>query len=93
MTSRLPHIALRSVLMGLVAALLCLAAPAEEARAASAQQIDADVDAALHPFYREVGGARELVRDAAAVLVFPSVVKAGMGLGGECREGALRRQG
>lgn len=93
MTSRLPYTAIRSVFMGLVAALLCFAAPAQEARAASAQQIDADVDAALHRFYREVGGARELVRDAAAVLVFPSVVKAGMGLGGEFGEGALRREG
>lgn len=66
---------------------------ARDAAAASAYEIDADVDAALSRFYRTVGGAKDLVRDAAAVLVFPSVVKAGMGFGGEYGEGALRREG
>lgn len=61
--------------------------------AASAYEIDADVDAALHRFYNTVGGSRELVREAAGVLVFPSVVKAGMGFGGEYGEGALLRHG
>ena len=51
------------------------------------------VDAALARFYRTVGGGRDLVRDAEAVLVFPSVVKAGIGFGGEYGEGALRRHG
>ncbi|HRN84663.1 MAG TPA: YSC84-related protein [Hyphomicrobium sp.] len=61
--------------------------------AASARAIDADVDAALSRFYRTVGGARELVQDAAGVLVFPSVIKAGIGFGGEYGEGALLRHG
>lgn len=69
-----------------------LAAPAET-RAASAVEIDADVDATLARFYRQVGGAQELVGRAAGVLVFPSVVKAGMGVGGEYGEGALRTAG
>lgn len=64
-----------------------------DAHAASAAAIDADVDAALSRFYRTVGGARELVQDAAGVLVFPQVIKAGMGLGGEYGEGALLRHG
>lgn len=71
---------------------LAFAAP-QRAGAASGTEIDIDVDAALKRFYATVGGSRELVRDAAAVLVFPSVVKAGMGLGGEYGEGALRRDG
>lgn len=79
-------------LNALLALAIVLGAP-RGAVAASAYEIDTDVDAALHRFYREVGGARDLVRDAAAVLVFPSVVKAGMGIGGEYGEGALRRQG
>lgn len=63
------------------------------AHAAPRSQIDADVNAALHRFDREIGGARQLVAQAAGVLVFPSVVKAGIGIGGEYGEGALRRRG
>jgi len=73
-----------------VIALGCVCATAN---AASRSQINADVDAALYRFDREVGGARDLVARAAGVLVFPSVVKAGLGIGGEYGEGALRRGG
>lgn len=83
----------RALALNLMLALVLLAGGARDAGAASAHQIDADVDEALHHFYRSVGGARELVRDAAGVLVFPSVIKAGFGVGGEYGEGALRRQG
>lgn len=94
MTLRPPQISVLPAVLSLIAGLLLLVAmPAPGAKAASARQIDADVDAALSRFYREVGGARDLVRDAAGVLVFPSVVKAGMGIGGEYGEGALRRGG
>ena len=79
--------------LNVVLALALLVGAARDASAASGYEIDTDVDAALHRFYRTVGGSRELVRDAAAVLVFPSVVKAGMGFGGEYGEGALRRHG
>ncbi len=60
---------------------------------ASGPSIDADVDATLAKFYNQVSGSRELVDRAAGVLVFPSVVKAGVGIGGEYGEGALRMQG
>ncbi|HEX2843123.1 BPSL1445 family SYLF domain-containing lipoprotein [Hyphomicrobium sp.] len=83
----------KTLALNIFLALTVLVGAARGAQAASAYEIDADVDAALHHFYRTVGGARELVRDAAGVLVFPSVVKAGMGFGGEYGEGALRRQG
>jgi lipid-binding SYLF domain-containing protein len=66
------------------------AAPAE---AASAGAIDADVDATLHKFNARIRGARELLAKSAAVLVFPSVIKAGIGIGGEYGEGALRVRG
>ncbi len=71
-------------------ALLCLlaivvAAPA--AKAASAGEIEAGVNATLDRFYRNIGGARELAQKAVGVLVFPSVVKAGFGIGGEYGEG------
>jgi lipid-binding SYLF domain-containing protein len=60
------------------------------AEAASAAAIDADVDATLHEFVARIRGARELLAKSAAVLVFPSVIKAGIGIGGEYGEGALR---
>ena len=60
---------------------------------AAAGSIDADVDDTLNRFFRHVRGSRELVRDAAAVLVFPTIIKAGMGIGGEYGEGALLTRG
>ncbi len=83
----------KATILNMLLAIALLFGAARGANAASAYEIDADVDNALGHFYRTVGGARELVRDAAAVLVFPSVVKAGMGIGGEYGEGALRRHG
>ena len=73
--------------------LIVLGGAYPQAYAAPRSQIDADVNAALYRFDREIGGARELVARAAGVLVFPSVVKAGLGIGGEYGEGALRRHG
>ena len=58
-------------------------------RASSAREIDGNVDATLREFSLRIGGARELLAKSAAVLVFPSVIKAGMGIGGEYGEGAL----
>src|ERR1700730_4079961 len=58
--------------------------------AASAGEINAGVSSTLDRFYRQVPGARELGARAAAILVFPTVVKAGIGFGGEYGEGAMR---
>ena len=44
-------------------------------------------------FFSRVRGSRELVAKSAAVLVFPTVIKAGMGIGGEYGEGALYTRG
>ncbi len=80
----------------LSAALLALAATGAlpgSAAAASAREIDIRVDAALERFHEEVAGARRFLRKAAGVLVFPRVIKAGIGIGGEYGEGALRIRG
>jgi lipid-binding SYLF domain-containing protein len=58
--------------------------------AASAKEIDIKVDATLKRFAKEVTGGSEFLRQARGVLVFPSVIKAGIGIGGEYGEGALR---
>jgi lipid-binding SYLF domain-containing protein len=47
------------------------------------------VKATLQQFFFQVRGSWELVNKSAAVLVFPSVIKAGVGIGGEYGEGAL----
>jgi len=61
--------------------------------AASAAQINADANATLHSFVEQIGGARELADKAVGVLIFPSVVKAGFGFGGEYGEGILLIRG
>jgi lipid-binding SYLF domain-containing protein len=61
--------------------------------AASAAEINAEANATLHSFVRQTGGARELANRAAGILVFPSVVKAGIGFGGEYGEGVLITHG
>ncbi|MGE0484089.1 MAG: YSC84-related protein [Gammaproteobacteria bacterium] len=58
--------------------------------AASATEIDIKVDAALARFTAEVTGGAAFLAKAKGVLVFPEVVKAGFGIGGEYGEGALR---
>jgi lipid-binding SYLF domain-containing protein len=56
---------------------------------ASREEINAEVKHALKEFARQSPAGHELAQKAAGVLVFPSVVKAGMGVGGEYGEGAL----
>lgn len=63
------------------------------AYAATAEEIDIRSDATLERFYKEIGGSKKLCESAEGVLVFPSVVKAGIGIGGEYGEGALRIDG
>ena len=74
---------------GIVAAALCLQ-PVREAAAATAGEIDSRVGKTLDQFYKKVGGAREVAGMSAGMLVFPAVVKAGLGVGGEYGEGALQ---
>ena len=61
-----------------------------DAHAATAKEIDVSVDVALENFDKHVKGGKEFLKAAKGVLVFPSVFKAGVGVGGEFGEGALR---
>jgi len=60
------------------------------AGAASSVEIDIKVDGALEEFKKEVTGGATFLDKAKGYLVFPGVIKAGLGLGGEYGEGALR---
>ena len=83
----------RSLLWAVMCAVSLIAAAPQDSRAASAYEIDVGVDETLERFYYSIRGARELAHKAVGVLVFPSVVKAGFGFGGEYGEGALRIRG
>jgi len=58
--------------------------------AASGAKIDQEANKALGVFKEEVNGAQVFLDQAAGYLVFPKVYKAGIGVGVETGEGALR---
>ncbi|MBK5199598.1 MAG: lipid-binding SYLF domain-containing protein [Methyloceanibacter sp.] len=70
-------------------ALLALVAVPHVGEASSAGELNDAANVTLHRFIEQNQSAQELGRKAAGVLVFPSVLKAGIGLGGEYGEGVL----
>ena len=83
--------ALATFCLVLVAAAATVAQP-QRCEAATAAEIDQEANATLHSFVNQTPGARELANKAAGILVFPSVVKAGFGFGGEYGEGIMLNQ-
>ena len=77
----------------LIPLFMCLGIYANSSLAASAQEIDIRVTAALETFKKEIGGGEAFLQKAEGVLVFPEVMKAGFGVGGEYGEGALQIAG
>ena len=63
------------------------------AEAAGKAEINAKVKATLSTFYAQVKSGKELANNASAILVFPEVYKAGIGIGGEYGEGAMLEHG
>jgi lipid-binding SYLF domain-containing protein len=76
-----------TIILGLIAFALAGTCPAN---AASRSQIDRDVDAALQQLFASTPEARMLAQEAKAILVFPSIVKAGFIVGVQEGNGALR---
>ncbi len=58
--------------------------------AKTAQEINGEVNAALELFSQQVKGGKEFLNASKGVVVIPNIVKAGLGVGGEYGEGALR---
>jgi lipid-binding SYLF domain-containing protein len=58
--------------------------------AATANEIDASVNASLGRFVKEVKGAQEFLDAAKGVLILPNVMQGGVVVGAEYGEGALR---
>lgn len=63
------------------------------AHAATANEIDAGVEAALAEFRKGVEGADEYLKAGKGVLVMPEVQKVGLVVGGQWGEGALQVKG
>jgi len=61
--------------------------------AASSYEINVGVSETLDRFRTEISGGSQFLKQAKAVLVFPTVIKAGFGIGGEYGEGALQVAG
>ena len=79
-----------AILVGLSGATVL---PSTSAVAASAREIDGEVNRALQILYATQPKARELAHRARGILVFPRIVKAGLVVGGEGGDGALRVSG
>jgi lipid-binding SYLF domain-containing protein len=85
----------RRAVLGLMAGVAGMAAlaAAPALAATSAAQLSSDAQAALRKLTATVPAAKALAKDAKAVLVFPKVTKAGLGVGGQYGDGALIRGG
>ena len=78
----------RSFFSAITVAVLLI--PAMASAADSAAVVNAKVDDAIVAFKNEVKGAEVFLGQAAGYLVFPRVIKVGIGLGAETGDGALR---
>jgi lipid-binding SYLF domain-containing protein len=83
-----PPSVVKTSLFIVVAVMLNFAAQSVWAK--TAQEIEASVYACLDRFYNQIKSGREMIAMATWVLVMPGVVKAGLIVGGEYGEGALR---
>jgi lipid-binding SYLF domain-containing protein len=77
--------------MAVAAVLACLAPAA--ALAADRTALERDSRNAYQALLSQVPVAKALSKDAVAVLVFPKITKAGLGIGGQYGEGVLLKDG
>jgi len=62
----------------------------QAATAATAAEINRDVDIALKDLYKSTPAAKKMAGIAKGILVFPDIIKGGFIIGGQYGEGALR---
>jgi lipid-binding SYLF domain-containing protein len=75
------------------AAALVLAFAVLPAQAASSAELTRDANAALSKLYAKYPSAKQLAGKSKAILVFPSVIKAGLMIGGETGDGVMMVNG
>jgi lipid-binding SYLF domain-containing protein len=85
------RVKIQVVLLLFAAAAVSVSAPL--ALAASRQQLERDANQALQSLYANNNAAQLLGKNAKAILVFPSIVKAGFMFGGQMGDGVLLKQG
>jgi len=76
-----------------IVALLSLLMLSASLQAKTAVEIDMQANATLKEFSKVIKGSQSFLDEAKGVLIFPSVIKAGVGIGGEYGEGVLRVNG
>lgn len=80
----------RSLVFAVGLSIMVIFSFATVSHAKSAQEINAGVDAAMARFKKDVKGAEEYLKIAKGVLVMPNITKAGLIVGGQYGQGALR---
>ncbi len=80
----------RLAVVVLVAAVAACAQRTEPEADARRTELDAKADAALARLYAENPGAETLGSGASGILIFPNIIKAGLGVGAETGDGVLR---
>jgi lipid-binding SYLF domain-containing protein len=93
MLSVLLRRALPRTMAAFTAATALLLVPAAPATAASAAELSRDANQALQRLYAKVPAAKAIGAKAQAILVFPKITKAGLGIGGQYGDGALLKGG
>jgi lipid-binding SYLF domain-containing protein len=83
----------RAMLKGALALIPALVMRPAPAWAASAAEIDREVDAAVKKAVQAVPEMRQMVAQSKAVLIFPRIYKAGFMFGAQYGEGAMRKKG
>jgi lipid-binding SYLF domain-containing protein len=84
---------LGGILVGAMLALGWQTSMAAEAGKTAAADLSRNANASLKQLYASVPLAKSLGPKARAILVFPKVTKAGLGVGGQYGEGALLQKG
>ncbi|HEY7753583.1 MAG TPA: YSC84-related protein [Steroidobacteraceae bacterium] len=77
------------VLAPFLAAAMLVSAPALSEVNPSKEELDAQVREAVTELYKHSSAAKELAGRSAGMLVFPKVIKGGIGIGAEYGQGAL----
>ncbi|HJV35890.1 YSC84-related protein [Geomonas sp.] len=80
-------------LLAVIMLLLAVAAAPRLAQASTKAEISNDAKAALENLYATIPEAKALGSKAKAVLVFPSILKGGLIIGGQIGDGALFKDG